>query len=157
VAADKIMQNAFMQAALEQAKVAASKGEVPVGAAVLSPQGQLIVAHNLTLTCKDPTAHAEILAIREACRLANSERLPGWDLYVTLEPCAMCATAISFARIRRLYYGAADEKGGAVENGVRFFTSATCHHRPEIYEGFGAAESAALLKTFFLSKRANGM
>jgi tRNA(adenine34) deaminase len=110
-------------------------------------------AHNRTLADRDPTAHCEMLAIRRAAEALASERLTGCDLYVTLEPCAMCAAAISFARIRRLYYGAADIKGGAVENGVRFFASPTCHHRPDVYGGMAEAEAAALLKDFFRARR----
>src|SRR6185295_13444192 len=108
---------------------------------------------NRTLMERDPTAHAELIAIRAAASMLGSERLTDCDLYVTLEPCAMCAAAISFARIRRLYYGAADPKGGAVENGVRFFASATCHHRPEVYGGIGESEAAALLRDFFKARR----
>jgi tRNA(adenine34) deaminase len=110
-------------------------------------------AGNRTLTDKDPTAHAEILALREASAALGSERLSGCDLYVTLEPCTMCAAAISFARIRRLYYGAADPKGGAVDSGVRFFGQPTCHHRPEVYGGIGEAPAAVLLKDFFAARR----
>jgi tRNA(adenine34) deaminase len=110
-------------------------------------------AGNRTRAARDPTAHAELLAIRAAAAALGSERLAGCDLYVTLEPCAMCAAAISFARIRRLYYGVADPKGGAVENGVRFFTSESCHHRPELYGGINESESAALLKEFFAARR----
>jgi tRNA(adenine34) deaminase len=143
-----------MQLALAEAESAASMGETPVGAVVVSPSGELAGrGHNLVMVTKDPTAHAEILAIRQACLAANSERLPGFDLYVTLEPCAMCAAAISFARIRRLYFGAPDEKGGAVENGVRFFTSSSCHHVPQVYGGIAEAQSAALLRDFFRSLR----
>src|SRR5262249_14742057 len=125
-----------MELALAEAGRAARLGETPVGAVIAAPDG--VVAgrgHNLVIALSDPTAHAEILAIRQACLAARSERLPGYDLYVTLEPCAMCAAAISFARIRRLYFGAPDEKGGAVEHGVRFFSSAACHHAPEVYGG----------------------
>jgi tRNA(adenine34) deaminase len=143
-----------MQLALAEAESAASMGETPVGAVVVSPSGELAGrGHNLVMVTKDPTAHAEILAIRQACLAANSERLPGFDLYVTLEPCAMCAAAISFARIRRLYFGAPDEKGGAVENGVRFFTSPSCHHVPQVYGGIAEAQSAALLRDFFRGLR----
>jgi tRNA(adenine34) deaminase len=143
----------FMTEALEQARAAGAAGEVPVGCVVVR-NGQVIArAHNRTLTDHDPTAHCEMLAIREAARGLASERLTDCDLYVTLEPCTMCAAAISFARIRRLYYGAADLKGGAVESGVRFFAAPTCHHRPEIYGGIGEREAAALLKDFFRSRR----
>lgn len=112
---------------------------------------------NRTRRRTDPTAHAELLVIRAACRAARCERLPGYDLYVTLEPCAMCAAAISFARIRRLYFGAADAKMGAVEHGARFFTLPTCHHAPEVYGGLGESEARALLKTFFSARRAKGL
>ena len=143
----------LMSEALEQARAAGAAGEVPVGCVIVR-DGQVIArAHNRTLTDRDPTAHCEMLAIREAARVLASERLVDCDLYVTLEPCAMCAAAISFARIRRLYYGAADPKGGAVESGVRFFASPTCHHRPEVYGGIGEAETAALLKDFFRERR----
>ncbi len=143
-----------MGLALAEAERAAIAGETPVGAIVVAPGGQIAgAAHNLVIAGHDPTAHAEIIAIRQACIAAKSERLPGYDLYVTLEPCAMCAAAISFARIRRLYFGAADEKGGAVENGVRFFASPACHHAPEVYGGIGEAQSAALLRKFFRKLR----
>ncbi len=139
-----------MDMALAEAARAAAAGETPVGAVVVAPGGEIAGrGHNLVIANSDPTAHAEILAIREACLAAKSERLPGYDLYVTLEPCTMCAAAISFARIRRVYFGAADEKGGAVEHGVRFFASPACHHTPEIYGGIGEARSAALLRDFF--------
>ena len=144
-----------MEEALDEAKRAAQLGETPVGAIVVAPNGEIVGrGHNLIIAASDPTGHAEIIAIRQACLAAKSERLPGYDLYVTLEPCAMCAAAISFARIRRLYFGAADEKGGAVEHGVRFFSSPTCHHAPEIYGGIGEAQSAALLRAFFRKLRA---
>ena len=143
----------FMSEALEQARAAAAAGEVPVGC-VIARDGKVIArAHNRTLTDHDPTAHCEMLAIREAARVLASERLTDCDLYVTLEPCTMCAAAISFARIRRLYYSAADPKGGAVESGVRFLAAPTCHHRPEVYSGIGELEAAALLKDFFRSRR----
>lgn len=143
-----------MQLALAEAREAARLGETPVGAIIVSPAGDVAArAHNLVITTQDPTAHAELLAIRLACAAAKSERLPGYDLYVTLEPCAMCAAATSFARIRRLYFGAADDKGGAIENGVRFFSSPTCHHAPEVYGGIGEAEAAALLRAFFRGLR----
>lgn len=143
-----------MELALAEAQHAARLGETPVGAVVVSPNGEVAGrGHNRVIAASDPTAHAEILAIREACLAAKSERLPGYDLYVTLEPCAMCAAAISFARIRRLYFGAGDGKGGAVEHGVRFFSSATCHHVPEVYSGIAEARSAALLKEFFRKLR----
>lgn len=143
----------FMALALEEAQAAASRGEVPVGAVIASAGTVVASAGNRTRELADPTAHAEMLAIREACRRLSSERLTGHDLYVTLEPCAMCAGAISFARLRRLYFGAADEKGGAVVNGVRFFASPTCHHTPDIYAGIAEAESALLLKDFFRERR----
>ncbi len=142
-----------MERAFEEARAAAARGEVPVGAAILRDGAIIASAGNRTLEWKDPTAHAEIVAIREAARLIGSERLIGCDLYVTLEPCAMCAGAISFARIRRLYYGAADEKGGAVDHGTRFFASPICHHAPEVYGGLGEVEAAILLKDFFSAKR----
>ncbi|MBI4725395.1 MAG: nucleoside deaminase, partial [Rhodomicrobium sp.] len=144
-----------MELALAEAERAAQLGETPVGAVVVSPDGAIAGwGHNLVIAGSDPTGHAEILAIRQACLAAKSERLPGYDIYVTLEPCAMCAAAISFARIRRLYFGAADGKGGGVEHGVRFFSSPTCHHAPEVYGGIAEARSAALLRDFFLKLRA---
>jgi tRNA(adenine34) deaminase len=143
-----------MELALAEAERARDRGEVPIGAVVLSAEGELLAsAGNLTLTSRDPTAHAELLAIRGACAKLGSERLTGCDLYVTLEPCAMCAAAISFARIRRLYFGAADPKGGAVEHGPRFFAQATCHHAPEIIGGLGESQAGSLLKQFFASRR----
>ncbi|MFH1797701.1 MAG: nucleoside deaminase [Pseudomonadota bacterium] len=142
-----------MAEALVEARAAASRGEVPVGAVVVRDGAVLSKAGNRTRELNDPTAHAEILAIRQACEAIRSERLTGADLYVTLEPCAMCAAAISFARLRRLYYGATDPKGGAVASGGRFFTQPTCHHVPEIYDGMAEAEAAELLKGFFLDRR----
>lgn len=142
-----------MALALEEAAAAARRGEVPVGAVIASGGTVVARAGNRTRELADPTAHAEMLAIRQACEKLASERLTGHDLYVTLEPCAMCAGAISFARLRRLYFGAADEKGGAVVNGVRFFTSPTCHHTPDIYPGMGESEAALLLKDFFRGRR----
>jgi tRNA(adenine34) deaminase len=142
-----------MEIALREAKAAAAAGEVPVGCVIVRSGEILAQAGNRTLTDRDPTAHAEILALRAAAKKLGSERLTDCDLYVTLEPCTMCAAAISFARIRRLYFGASDPKGGAVESGVRFFGSTTCHHRPEIYGGIGEAEAAALLKEFFAARR----
>jgi len=143
----------FMTEALHEARVAAERGEIPVGA-VLVIDGQVIArSGNRTRTENDVTAHAEIVVIREAAKLLGQERLSGADLYVTLEPCTMCAGAISFARIRRLYYGAEDIKGGAVDNGVRFFCQPTCHHVPEVYSGLAEAEAAQLLTDFFKSKR----
>ena len=142
-----------MGLALAEARAAAARGEVPVGAVIVRDGAVLAAAGNAPLALKDPTAHAEMLAIRAACAAAGDERLASCDLYVTLEPCAMCAAAISFARIRRLYFGAADPKGGAVEHGPRFFAAATCHHAPEVYGGMAASESAGLLKRFFAARR----
>jgi tRNA(adenine34) deaminase len=142
-----------MEIALEEAHAAGARGEVPVGAVVVRG-GQVIArAGNRTREFADPTAHAEMLAIRAACAALSSERLDDADLFVTLEPCAMCAGAISFARVRRLYFGAPDEKGGAVVSGPRFFSQPTCHHAPDIYSGFGERESAELLKGFFRERR----
>ncbi|MFN3659484.1 MAG: nucleoside deaminase [Pseudolabrys sp.] len=143
----------FMQLALEQARAAAARGEVPVGCVVVRDGAVVARAGNRTLTDKDPTAHAELLAIREAAAVLGTERLVDCDLYVTLEPCAMCAAAMSFARIRRLYFGAGDPKGGAVEHGVRFFAAPTCHHRPEVYGGIGESDAATLLRDFFQARR----
>lgn len=143
----------FMDLALKAAETAFDAGEVPVGAVVVRENAVIATAGNRTLRDKDPTAHAEILAIREAARLIGSERLVDCDLYVTLEPCTMCAGAISFARIRRLYYGASDPKGGAVESGVRFLNADTCHHRPDVYSAVGEVEAAGLLRAFFRGKR----
>jgi len=142
-----------MDLALAEARAAGAAGEVPVGCVVLRDGDVVGRAGNRTLRDCDPTAHAEILAIRQATASLGSERLTYCDIYVTLEPCAMCAAAISFARLRRLYYGASDPKGGAVENGVKFFTAATCHHRPEPYGGIGEAEAARLLRDFFAARR----
>jgi len=143
-----------MDLALEEAKAAGIRGEVPVGAVVLGPDGNVLArAGNRTLELRDPTAHAELLAIRDACTRLSSERLVECDLYVTLEPCAMCAAAISFARIRRLYFGATDPKGGAVEHGPRFFAQPTCHHAPEVYGGIGETAAAGLLRDFFAARR----
>jgi tRNA(adenine34) deaminase len=143
----------FMNMALEEARAAGEAGEVPVGCVIVHDGVVIAQAGNRTLTDADPTAHAEIVAIRQAASLLGSERLEDCDLYVTLEPCAMCAGAVSFARIRRLYYGAADPKGGAVDNGVKFFASPTCHHRPEVYGGLAEAEASALLREFFRERR----
>jgi tRNA(adenine34) deaminase len=143
----------FMQLALDEARAAGACGEVPVGCVIVRGGEVLARAGNRTLADQDPTAHAELLAIRAAATALGSERLTDCDLYVTLEPCAMCAAAMSFARIRRLYFGAGDEKGGAVEHGVRFFAQATCHHRPEVYGGIGESESMALLRQFFQARR----
>ncbi len=145
--------NGFMEAALVEARAAEQRGEVPVGAVIVKDREIIARSGNRTLKDRDPTAHAEILAIRSAARQLNSERLTDCDLYVTLEPCPMCAAAISFARIRRLYFGAGDEKGGAVEHGVRFFNSPSCHHRPEVYSGIGEQEAAQMLRNFFLERR----
>ena len=143
----------FMDLALDEARKAQGLGEVPVGCVIVRNGAVIATAGNRTLADRDPTAHAEMVAIRAAARDIGSERLTGCDLYVTLEPCAMCAAAISFARIRRLYYGAPDPKGGAVEHGVAFFKSPTCHHRPEVYSGIGEAQAAALLRGFFQARR----
>jgi tRNA(adenine34) deaminase len=143
----------FMQLALDEARAADSRGEVPVGCVIVRGTEIIARAGNRTIADKDPTAHAELLAIREAAAKLGSERLTDCDLYVTLEPCAMCSAAMSFARIRRLYFGAADEKGGAVEHGVRFFSSPTCHHKPEVYGGIAGTEAGALLKDFFAVRR----
>ncbi len=143
----------FMDIALAEARAAGARGEVPIGCAIVRESEVLARAGNRTLTDRDPTAHAEILAIRQAAAKLGSERLDACDLYVTLEPCAMCAGAVAFARIRRLYYGAPDPKGGAVDNGVKFFASPTCHHRPEVYGGLAAEEASALLKEFFKQRR----
>jgi tRNA(Arg) A34 adenosine deaminase TadA len=143
-----------MDLALAEAERTRELGEVPIGAVVLSADGEVLAqAGNRTLQQRDPTAHAELLAIRAACAKLGSERLVGCDLYVTLEPCAMCAAAISFARIRRLYFGAADPKGGAVEHGPRLFAQATCHHAPEVIGGIGEARAASLLREFFAKRR----
>ncbi len=142
-----------MDIALDEARGAGRRGEVPVGCVLVHGDEIIARAGNRTLADRDPTAHAEIIAIRHAAHRLGSERLDSCDVYVTLEPCAMCAAALSFARIRRLYYGASDPKGGAVENGVKFFASPTCHHRPEIYGGFAEAAAAELLKDFFKTRR----
>ena len=142
-----------MAIALEEARAAAARGEVPIGAAIVR-DGEIIArAGNRTRADDDPTAHAEMVAIRVAAASVGSQRLVGADLYVTLEPCAMCAAAISFARLRRLYFGASDEKGGAVESGGRFFAQPTCHHAPEVYGGLAAGEVAVLLRDFFQARR----
>ena len=143
----------FMELAFEEAYAAADAGEVPIGCVIVCDGDLIAQAGNRTLAERDPTAHAEMVAIRRAAEALGSERLVDCDLYVTLEPCTMCAAAISFARIRRLYYGAADPKGGAVESGVRYFSAATCLHRPEVYGGLGETESAALLRQFFAARR----
>jgi tRNA(adenine34) deaminase len=138
---------------LEEARAAAARGEVPVGAVIVKDGRVIAAAGNRPRELRDPTAHAELLAIRRACEALQDERLGSCDLYVTLEPCTMCAAAISFARIRRVYFGAADPKGGAVENGVRFFSRETCHHAPEVYGGIREREAAGLLREFFAGRR----
>ena len=143
----------FMDLAIEEARAAQAAGEVPVGCVLVRDGAIVARAGNRTVRERDPTAHAEMVALRAAAAAIGSERLTHCDLYVTLEPCAMCAGALSFARVRRLYYGAADPKGGAVESGVRFFASPTCHHRPEVYGGIGEAEASVLLKEFFKERR----
>ncbi|MCR8547999.1 nucleoside deaminase [Salipiger sp. P9] len=146
-----------MEQALSEARAAAARGEVPVGAVVVSPAGTVVAAAgNRTRELNDPTAHAEVLALRAACAAAGSERLPGHDLYVTLEPCPMCAAAISFARIGRLYYGAGDPKSGGVAHGARVFSHPQCHHTPEIYDGIAAKEAETLLRSFFAERRDRG-
>lgn len=150
---DVAQTNGFMAAALEEARRAGERGEVPIGAVVVVDGRIVARAGNETRALADVTAHAEILAIRRAAAAIGDERLSGADLYVTLEPCTMCAAAISFARVRRLYYGAEDPKGGGVDNGVRFYAQPTCHHVPEVYSGLGETEAAALLKDFFQTKR----
>jgi tRNA(adenine34) deaminase len=143
-----------MERALELAREAAERGEVPIGCVIVGPDGAILAeAANRTETDRDPTAHAELLAIRTAAAKAGAPRLPDCDLHVTLEPCPMCAQAISFARLRRVYYGAADPKGGGVENGPRIFSQPTCHHKPEVYGGIAEREAAELLKEFFRKRR----
>jgi len=143
----------FLELALDEARKAQDRGEVPIGCVIVRDGAVITAAGNRTLADRDPTAHAEMLAIRAATKLLGSERLTECDLHVTLEPCAMCAAAISFARIRRLYYGAPDPKGGAVDSGVRLFAAPTCHHRPEVYGGISEAASATLLRGFFEARR----
>ena len=145
--------SSFMDLALAAAEKAGKSGEVPIGCVIVRNGEVVASAGNRTLTDRDPTAHAEILALRAAAHALGSERLTGCDLYVTLEPCTMCAAAISLARIRRLYYGATDPKGGAVVHGPRIFAQPTIHHRPEIYDGIGAGEAAGLLRDFFAARR----
>ncbi len=149
------MYNTYMQHAIMQAKKALSKGEVPIGAIIVDSTTDTIIAkaHNLTITNNDPTAHAEILAIRKAGEILSNYRLNNCDLYVSLEPCPMCASAISNARIRRLYFGAYDPKSGGIEQGAKIFGQKTCHHKPEIYGGIAEFDSQAILKEFFKSKR----
>ena len=142
-----------MAVALDEARQAAARGEVPVGAVIVRDGRIIAAAGNRPRSLNDPTAHAEMLAIRRACEALSDERLTNCDLYVTLEPCTMCAAAISFARIRRVYFGALDPKGGAVESGVRFFSSETCHHAPETYGGIRESEAAGLLRAFFAMRR----
>lgn len=142
-----------MEMALAEARAAAGRGEVPVGAVIMQDGTVIAKAGNRTRELNDPTAHAEILAIREACRALGQERLTGLDIYVTLEPCAMCAGAISFARLRRLYFAADDPKGGAVTSGARFFSQPTCHHAPDVYPGIHEQEASRLLKCFFADRR----
>ena len=145
-----------MELALAEGRAAAARGEVPVGAVVVGPDGTVLArAGNRSRELNDPTAHAEIVAIRAACTALGQERLTSCDLYVTLEPCPMCAAAISFARIRRLYYGASDPKGGGVEHGPRIYNLSTCHHAPEVYSGLSETESATLLRSFFAERRAD--
>ncbi|MCX8570700.1 nucleoside deaminase [Aminobacter sp. MET-1] len=143
----------FMAQAFAEAEAAAARGEVPIGAVIVRGTEIVARAGNRTRELNDATAHAEILAIREACERLGQERLTGLDLYVTLEPCTMCAAAISFARLRRLYFGAADDKGGAVVSGVRFYTSPTCHHAPDVYAGIGETRASEMLKGFFKDRR----
>lgn len=146
-----------MRLALDEARAAAARGEVPVGAVVVAPDGQVIgKAGNRTRELNDPSAHAEMLAIRQACAAVGSERLTGHDLYVTLEPCAMCAGVIAAARLRAVYYGASDPKSGGVAHGARVFAHPQAHHSPEVYDGIGAEESAALLRHFFAARRGGG-
>ena len=142
-----------MNVALTEARAAAARGEVPVGAVVVAPDGQMFAAGNRTREMNDPTAHAEILVIRAACVAAGSERLTGYDLYITLEPCAMCAAAIATARISRVYYAASDPKSGGVAHGARVFSHSQSHHVPEVYDGIAATEAETLLKEFFETKR----
>ena len=148
--------DSFMGLALRQARAAGDAGEVPVGCVIVCAGNVIAQTGNRTLTERDPTAHAEMAAIRRAAATLGSERLVDCDLYVTLEPCTMCAAAISFARMRRLYFAASDPKGGAVENGVRYFSAPTCLHRPEIYGGIGESEAAELLQSFFRARRGVG-
>ncbi|WP_417244623.1 nucleoside deaminase [Celeribacter sp.] len=144
----------YMDEALKEARLAEARGEVPVGAVVVSPKGEIVGrGGNRTREDRDPTAHAEIVALRAACRAVRQDRLSGYDLYVTLEPCPMCAAAISHARIRRLYYGAGDPKSGGVAHGAKVFSHAQCHHAPEVYDGIAGEEAEALLKAFFALRR----
>jgi len=145
--------NRFMQMALDEARAGAEAGEVPVGAVLVRGPAVIARAHNRVEADRDPTAHAEMLAIRAACRALGDARLPECDLYVTLEPCAMCAQAIALARLRRVYFGAFDPKGGGIEHGARVFDHPTCHHRPELYGGIAESEAAGLLRAFFAARR----
>ncbi|WFS01381.1 nucleoside deaminase [Rhizobium tumorigenes] len=145
--------NHFMALALDEARAAGQRGEVPIGAVVVLDNTVIARAGNRTRELNDVTAHAEIVAIRLASATLGQERLVDADLYVTLEPCTMCAAAISFARIRRLYYGAEDPKGGGIDNGVRFFAQATCHHSPEVYSGLAESDASDILKAFFQARR----
>lgn len=149
------MSNSFMEMALEEAERAAGRGDVPVGAVIVDGASGVVLARdgNRMVEQADPTAHAEMNVLRAAVRVVGEGRLVGCDIYVTLEPCPMCAQAISFARLRRLYFGAGDPKGGGVENGARVFDQTSCHHRPEVYGGIDEARAAALLKTFFAARR----
>lgn len=145
----------YMQEALEEARAAAERGEVPVGAVVVAPDGGIVArAGNRTRELNDPSAHAEMLAIRAACAALGQERLAGYDLYVTLEPCAMCAGVIAAARMARVYYAASDPKSGGVAHGARVFSHPQAHHRPDVYDGLAEAEAQTLLKTFFAARRA---
>ena len=147
-------RQSHMELALDEARQAAARGEVPVGAVIVAAGGRMLArAGNRTRELNDPTAHAEMLAIRAACAAVKSERLDGAVLYVTLEPCTMCAAAISFARLRRLYFGASDPKGGGVDHGARVFAQDTCHHAPEVYGGMNAIRAGELLKAFFATRR----
>ncbi|UDF30609.1 UNVERIFIED_ORG: nucleoside deaminase [Roseateles sp. XES5] len=148
-----VVTNRFMEIALAEARAAGARGEVPVGAVLVKDGTVIAQSGNRTRAENDVTAHAEVAVIREAARKLGQERLTGADLYVTLEPCTLCAAAISFARIRRLYYGAEDPKGGAVDNGVRFFAQPTCHHAPDVYSGLSGTEAADILKDFFTERR----
>ena len=146
--------NHYMASALDEARLAAARGEVPVGTVIVDGEGNIIArSGNRVVEGRDPTAHAELLAIRQAAAALGSERLATCDLYVTLEPCAMCAQAIAFARLRRLYYGAEDPKGGGVMHGARIFTQPTCHHKPEVYGGIGERAASAILQDFFAARR----
>jgi tRNA(adenine34) deaminase len=147
-------KTSFMDLALAEARVAAAEGEVPVGCVIVRDGAVIARGRNRTVADHDPTAHAEMVALRTAAAALGTERLTACDIYVTLEPCTMCAGALSFARIRRLYYGTADPKGGAVDSGVRFFDQPTCHHRPDVYGGIAEQEAAALLRDFFAGRRA---